>query len=283
MRLIRKFFDLCVAKGPVFAAGKIFSHIAYRFGTEHAIETRRRQIAATLNSAFNSTVRYGPFKGLKFSDERWWGIDRAGMLLGLYEQEILDSLVNIPKQYKVLIDLGAADGYYGIGALINNLFAYSYCFEASESGRNILKRNAEINGVSARVSIHGLATKDFYKSIRPDHIATSVLLVDIEGGEFDLLDKELLRVFRSSIIFVELHDRAEHRLARLRSDASDFFDISELTTTSRDLSKFPELSSFSDTDRWLICSEGRPCLMAWYRLDPKSRSDPKSIEGGGGV
>jgi hypothetical protein len=215
---------------------------------------------------------------LKFSEDKWWGIDRAGMLFGLYEQEILESLVNIPKRYKALIDLGAADGYYGIGVLniINNLFEYSYCFEASENARNILTKNSEINGVSDRMSIHGIAKNDFYKVIRPEHIATSVLLVDIEGEEFDVLDKELFGIFKNSIIFVELHDRAEHRLARLRDDASKYFDIVELTTTSRDLSKFPELMSFSDTNRWLICSEGRPCLMAWYRLEPKNWSDANS-------
>ena len=35
-----------------------------------------------------------------------------------------------------------------------------------------------------------------------------------------------------------------------------------------DLSEFEELKEWSDTDRWLVCSEGRPKLMTWWRLDP---------------
>jgi hypothetical protein len=270
MQPAKKFIDLLVTKGPVFATRKVFSHIAYRLGTEHAIETRRRQIAKDLDRQFHSIVRYGPFKGMKLTEERWWGIDRAGMLLGLYEQEILESLLTVSKDHRIFIDLGAADGYYGVGVLINNLFDYSYCFEASQAGRDVIKKNAEINGVADRVAIRGLAQKDFYKNIPTEHLAKSVLLVDIEGAEFDLFDKELFGAFRNSVIFIELHDQSGQRLAKLASDASAFFDVAELTTTSRDLSKFPELRSLSDTNRWLICSEGRPCMMSWYRLSPKA-------------
>ena len=196
------------------------------------------------------------------------------MMLGLYEQEVLESLTNIPTKYKTFIDLGAADGYYGIGVLINNLFENSYCFESTERGRNVIRENAALNGVTNKISIHGVAEKYFYKVIQSDQLSNSVLFVDIEGGEFDLFDKDIFRIFKDSIIFIELHnwffEDAENKLEKLRNDALEFFDITELTTASRDLSKFRELKDFSDTDRWLICSEGRHKLMTWYRLDPKN-------------
>jgi hypothetical protein len=53
--------------------------------------------------------------------------------------------------------------------------------------------------------------------------------------------------------------------------ASEFFDITEFKTSARDLSKFQELHELSDIDRWLLCSESRPCLMTWMRFDPKPR------------
>ena len=59
-------------------------------------------------------------------------------------------------------------------------------------------------------------------------------------------------------------------MAKLMSDAKPFFKISKLTTTSRDLSKFPELFDLPDSERWLIASEGRSKLMTWLRLDPRS-------------
>ncbi len=53
------------------------------------------------------------------------------------------------------------------------------------------------------------------------------------------------------------------------SDAKNFHKVSTITTSSRDLSRFPELRNYEDSDRWLIASEGRPRLMTWLRLDPK--------------
>ena len=78
--------------------------------------------------------------------------------------------------------------------------------------------------------------------------------------------------FKQSVIFIELHDwffpDGKERLDRLKNEVEKYFKITVLTTTSRDLSVFEELQSMSDTDRWLICSEGRPKLMNWWKLDP---------------
>ena len=85
-------------------------------------------------------------------------------------------------------------------------------------------------------------------------IADVVLLVDIEDGEFELLDVATLADFRNAVIFIERHDWAvvdgERKPARLLTDARELFDVTELRTTSRDPSTFPELQVFSDNDRW---------------------------------
>jgi hypothetical protein len=195
------------------------------------------------------------------------------MLLGLYEQEVLNSLINIPSDYRTFIDLGAADGYYGIGVLVNNLFDKSYCFEISEKGREIIKRNAETNGLSTRVVINGIADKCFYNHLSQDEIDRSVLLIDIEGGEFDLLDKKIMGVFMKSFIVIELHnwiDGASEKLQKLIVDAQETHFIEIFSTSARDLSMFDELKMYCDNDRWLVCSEGRPQLMSWMRLNPKN-------------
>lgn len=248
-----------------------------KLGIGNPIKKRRLKLSILIENLFNSTVAYGPFKGLKLSSDTWWGkADKASMFLGLYEREILDSLAKIPKQYKTFIDLGAADGYYGVGVLINNHFDRSYCFEISKSGQKAILKNAELNSVSNRIIIHGIAEKDFLKHIPVDQLSKSVLLVDIEGGEFDLFDYNLFEILKNSIIFIELHEwlvvEGDRKLEKLKRDADRHFNITEITTTNRDLSVFPELKNFSDTDRWMICSEGRKQLMTWWRLDPKSES-----------
>ena len=69
---------------------------------------------------------------------------------------------------------------------------------------------------------------------------------------------------RADILAVIVNIR-EHRL---RADSDDTHTITALVTGARDLSQFRELRMMSDTDRWLLCSEGRPRLMSWLRFDP---------------
>lgn len=254
-----------------------FKHLKKRLlklGLGSSIKKRKLKLSLLINKLFNSTVAYGPFEGLKLISNTWWGdADKASMLLGLYEQEVLMSLLNVPKTHRTFIDLGAADGYYGIGLLVNKHYDKSYCFEISKKGQSTIAKNAELNLVSQKVIIHGKAEQDFFRLLPADQLSSSVLLIDIEGGEFDLFDANLFKVLKNSIIFIELHPwmvtDGDNKLAKLKSEASVLFNITELTTSSRDLSVFPELRNFNDTDRWLICSESRKQLMTWFRLDPK--------------
>jgi len=278
MNLKQKFIEKVQKEGVLAALEKLISwsifKLKHNLGIDDTFEKRKKFLSNKLLEEFNGVIRYGPFKGLKFSPESSWGVgDRASMLLGLYEKEILTSLQNIPDKYKTFIDLGAADGYYGIGSLVNGMFEKSYCYEINVVSQKIIKKNAELNNVASKVLIRGLADKHFYKDFKNDEIDQSVLLVDIEGGEFDLFDKNLFKKFSKSIIYIELHpwifkNDGHEELQKLENDAREYFTIEKITTTSRDLSEFKELKQWCDTDRWLICSEGRLKLMTWWRLDP---------------
>jgi hypothetical protein len=254
---------------------KIFSKLLLNErGISIAIDKKRKLLSRELSAHMKHTIMYGPFSNMIFCDDYWWGSsDRAAMLLGIYEEEVLNSIMSVSNKYNVFIDLGAADGYYSIGTLISRKFKKSYSFEISDKGREVIQKNATLNKVSNKLHILGEATKYFYKSIPIKDLNSAVILIDIEGAEFSLLDSEVFSHLKKSIIFIELHDwffeDGEEKMARLVSDAKPFFKISKLTTTSRDLSRFPELFDYSDSERWLIASEGRSKLMTWLRLDPK--------------
>jgi Methyltransferase FkbM domain len=185
-------------------------------------------------------------------------------------QELLQTLQGIPERYTVFIDLGAADGYYGIGVLINDLFEWSYCFEQNVTSRDLIAKNASANKVSDRIEVRGYASKTFHNEIPADVLNKAVLFVDIEGAEFDFLDSETFGAFRNSIVIVELHewfyDDGLARVQRMRNAAAATHTAIEFSMGSRDLSKFPELRTMHDDDRWLICSEGRGQLMTWLRF-----------------
>jgi len=241
------------------------------------MQQHKLHLSNLISAMHNNTVAYGPFKGLKFINEsHWGGADKGTMILGLYEQEILGELVNIPNRYEIFIDLGAADGYYGIGVLINGLFKKSYCFEITDTGRNVIQKNTALNKMEDAVVIRGEATQNFINEIPKDEIDRSVLFVDIEGGEFDLFNRQIFSSFSNSIIFIELHDfffsDGDKRLHQLMLDSSHTHFHKFFKMGARDLSVFKELEGWNDMDRWLVCAEGRPRLMTWVRFDPVAKN-----------
>jgi len=241
--------------------------------TPNTVSKRRRTIAARIDKIFNSTIAYGPFRGMKLLKNPRWSIgDKASMMLCFYEKEVLDSLQRVPASYRTFIDLGAADGYYAVGVLVNNMFDRSYAFEISEEGQNLIRQNAAENGVADRIVVGGIADKNFYNALSQDAQRSAVILVDIEGGEFDLLDRDVFSALKDAIFIVELHDwffdDGAARLQKLKDAAQKTHAVSAFSTGSRDPSQIKELWPFHDIDRWLLCSEGRKRLMTWLRLDP---------------
>lgn len=196
------------------------------------------------------------------------------MLFGLYEQEILSALQSKPKHYRTLIDIGAADGYYGVGAVKSGMFDKSYCYEMSEAGQQSIKENAALNGISDQVVVRGEATLETLSNFDEQTFATSVVLIDIEGFEFSLLNAESVPYLKNSIVLIEIHEwmvpDGEAKFARLVELFGPTHSVEVLRTGSRDLSVFPELEELDDTDRWLICSETRLRLMRWLHLTPRS-------------
>lgn len=247
------------------------------------VEAQRRRLSHLLSRHHRDTVAHGPLKGFRLADEpSWGGGDRGAMVLGLYEREVLDALVAISPRRRVFIDLGAADGYYGVGLVAGKLFASSYCFERTADGRRALEATAAKNDVTDRVQVYGEAGKTFYESIPRRDIDDSVLLVDVEGAEFDLIDAATFRVFSKAVVIIEIHEwipDSETRIRDLVAAASPTHSVQKIVTGARDLSAFPELKALDDTNRWLLCSEGRPCLMTWLRFDPRqeeTRPAPRS-------
>ena len=241
-----------------------------------AVEARRIHLSNTLHASLDGTVRHGPLQGLRVLREGSWGAgDLGAKLLGLYEQEVLETLAAHRGGFDVLVNLGAGDGFYGVGLVVAGMVGRSVCFEASEEGRAALLRTAELNGVADRVEILGAAGPDFmaHPSVAGLAPARRLILVDIEGGEFDLLTDEVLAAARESHLVVELHGRmvrgGSEQEARLLERLGTHFACSLLMTGARDPARLPELASMGDSDRWLLCSEGRPYPMRWACCAPR--------------
>ncbi len=270
MNILRKIYTALREQGIQKFLCRSYDYIRFK----RAINFRRKQLAIQIAELHDWEVAYGPFKGMKISRSNWWGqTDLASKILGFYEYEVLETLTSIDKaRYKNFIDLGAADGYYAVGMIHAKLFDKAICFEMSDQGRQVIQKNVMLNDLSEAICILGYADESFDSLIPDIQLSESVVLIDIEGAEFNLLTSNLIDKLKNSFLLIELHEfmvrDGESQLLWLIERLKKCFHINWLTTGSRNLSQFKDLEEFNDTDRWLLCSEGRTKLQKWLVCRP---------------
>ena len=100
----------------------------------------------------------------------------------------------------------------------------------------------------------------------------ALVLIDIEGLEFDFLNKTVLQKMKHSIVLIEIHhwiDEFVLKYKNLLSLLEMFFDINVLQYKARDFCSIEALRVMSDDNRYLLMSEGRPSTMRFLALTPK--------------
>lgn len=242
------------------------------------MEQRKLSNTRCLQRATGNLVQHGLLQGYQLDDNpHWLPGDQGCQLLGLYEQEVCALLWHWSASRRTLIDLGAANGIYGLGLVSTDIFDRSFCYEIDDASREMLAVRANVLGISKRVTLAGDAFTDFKSDLDEGRfdLSESVLLCDIEGGEFDLFDSTLLARLGDARIIIENHDfiRPERyeASAAFRVRAEPFFCVTEMFVGSRDLRNIPLISDhWNDSDRWLLCSEGRAKLASWFVLTPKN-------------
>ncbi|WP_323123158.1 hypothetical protein [Burkholderia alba] len=248
--------------------------------TLHAAELRRFVLTRRLMHATGGVIQHGPLAGFDIGQHATWReSDNAPKLLGFYEQEVCMLLAQLPRD--VLVDLGGADGYYAVGMVARGHHRESHCFEIVDESRANIARIADANGVADRVHLYGAATPSFAADLmaRGVDFRHATVLIDIESAEFDVLTAACLHDLRHAHVIVEIHDfmrvhDGAQRYAELIERAQVDFDVSRFTTGARDPSTIPLLQrGWTDTDRWLLCSESRATLMTWLYLKPKEGAD----------
>jgi hypothetical protein len=97
--------------------------------------------------------------------------------------------------------------------------------------------------------------------------------MDIEGGEYELLNAKSLKALVGACFIIELHEFTdEHRVSSsnlVQLAIQIGYSVSWINATGRNPYGITVLEDFSDHDRWLVCSEGRPNEMRWLVLERK--------------
>lgn len=244
-----------------------------KLGFKNKVDRSIDIVAGHLRELYQCRVAHGPFAGMQLPQETWWGTkDACSKLLGVYEKQVQDELVLLAPGTSLLIDIGAADGYFAIGAVRSGLYQRAICFEISERGRQRLRANAEMNGVAGNIEIQGEANVETLAPILANN-DNGVILCDIEGAEFELLSPEILESARRFHWIVELHDRfianGEERKSALLGRAKTLFDSRVIRSADIPIGAFRELDMFNDTQRLLAFNEGRGAAMEWLVLTPR--------------
>ncbi len=244
-------------------------------GREHRLlSIIRGRASSRLAGSLGNTVRHGPFAGFELPNGATWGAsDHSLKVLGLYEQSV-QTLVASCGPFARLFCLGAADGFYGVGMVRAGLAGRSLNWEMAPRSRATIEETARINGVEGRVAVFGAAGSGFdIECGEAPPGAGDLVLIDVEGAEYDILTSGTLARLCQATFLIELHpflvEEGEAREAHMLDAASEHFEIRFFDDCVRDLGGIDELADLSDDMRWLLCSEARAVQMRWAVLRPK--------------
>ena len=240
-----------------------------------SISNAKQAVHDLLVKEHGRVVAYGPFATMKMNSQSWGGFDINAKILGTFESHVIAELNAISQENAgPFIDIGAADGFFAIGAVISGIADETYAFEIDASSRRSIAINAADNNVPSKIHIRDVANPETISDILKKERKAKIL-IDIEGGEYELLDDEFLDEISNCDVIVELHPRlVEHGTEKqeaLISRLKNYFYVEFFQNSMSPTSGFPELVSLSDDKRLLALSENRAFEMWWIKLKPKNQ------------
>jgi hypothetical protein len=194
-------------------------------------------------------------------------------LLGIYERELNPYIEQAcALNFSLIVDIGAAEGYYAVGMTFRNPQAHVIAFEMQAKERSALAEEARLNTVTDRLEIRGKCEPEDLERVLAD-TPRPFVICDAEGYEAMLIDPAAVPSLRRALILVELHEFVEKGISeKIRERFAITHKITHIWQQERTLTDFP----FSDFyTRWLpqlylrwAVSESRPERMSWFWMEP---------------
>ena len=247
-------------------------------GLNNFIDKKKNALGKKISNYSKQKILYGPYKDTKIINSfAWSNIDSASKYLGIYESQIQEKIILITKKFKLkfFVDLGAAEGYHLVSLLKKNFFLKGFAFEVDKQSRILLKRNVLINKISNKIKIFSIAEFESMKNILNNkQFAKTLFLVDIEGNEFTLFNKKFCSFFSNSYFIVEDHsfnEKSKKRRNNFYKIVKKYFKVEIIKDCVKNPFGYKILDSFTDDEKYLMMSEGRPKTMQWLVLYPKKK------------
>lgn len=233
---------------------------------KRAKRVQRRRDERALAAHAGLIVQSGPFAGMSLQGAR---SPIGGKLLGTHEMElapVLERLCHSDLQH--VVNVGAADGFYAVGMLRRLTTARATAFEMVTSYHSAIDELARSNGVRDRLAVRGACDVEALASAIAANERTLVI-IDVEGAERDLLDPARVPRLRDAWILVELHDFVDPQISTIvRQRFHDTHRVTGYRAAPRTIHDVPAVDGMSARALLRLADEGRPALMEWYWMEP---------------
>ena len=241
------------------------------------LEKKKYYLEKRIIKITNKTVIQGIYKSTKLiCESHWGGFDNSSKLLGIYEKQVQEKILELKKKFKLkyFINFGAGDGYHALGLLKNDIFDYAYVFEINDKGKKIIYENSKINNLENKIKIFGKANLvELQENLDNVKMRQSLFLIDIEGEEFKMLNEENISMLKESILVIENHSFLSKKedVKRFFELIKKYYNLEILNNGSRNPYNIKEIDDFDDDEKWLMMSENRKQTMDWLILVPKMK------------
>ncbi len=207
--------------------------------------SRARALLNGVRLACGDQVLGGVFKGMALTGDAL-ELYRTPVLLGCYEHElhpVVEKL--IAGNYTRILNIGCSVGYYAVGLALRMPQVTVEAFDISPEAQKKCAELARLNGVQERVHISGLFKGEDFASYVD---GKTLVVMDIEGGEKDLLDPVRYPALRKMDVLVELHDLIDPAISQT---VIDRFAPSHSMEFIRNRNLLPDASAFLPEGQYL--------------------------------
>lgn len=252
---------------------------------EYTVRQRKNIEKARLESEFdtlgaltsispNLLVMNGPFQGMKYPGAIAIGSSLSPKILGSYEKELQPLIEEICSQrYTQILNIGCAEGYYAVGLALRVTTAKIFAYDANTKALDLCRQMAALNAVTDRITLGHLCDADTLRSFQFEQRA--LILSDCEGYEKHLFTQEVVPLLVHHDLLIETHDFLDIEISHsLRRRFAATHRIKSIYSVD-DIVKahtydYKELSGYGLAARRMLLAEGRPSIMEWLYLTPRT-------------
>ncbi|WP_374470412.1 hypothetical protein [Phenylobacterium sp.] len=229
---------------------------------------RSRMLANTYVARQGTRIWSGLFEGMDYVAEAAEGA-LIPRLLGVYEAELQPHLrAFLAEGPEVIVDVGCAEGYYAVGLARAAPGVVVHAHDIDPRAREACAVLAARNGVADRVKVGGEFRPTDFEAFAGRR---TLVIVDAEGAELDVLQPELSPALAGMSLVVETHD--VYRPGALATMIARFEPTHEITVVrqgSRVVDPPPWMDGLNELDRLLALWEWRIQPTPWLVMRPRA-------------